>query len=389
MNRSLRRALLDWLDDHKAEMLDLLEAAVNIDSGSHDKAGVDRVNALFRAYLDAAGIATEVHPMEHHGDCLSAQVPGSDAEAAPYVLLLGHMDTVFPAGTARQRPFRIEADNAYGPGVADMKSGLVMNTFIARAFAELGGNRDPIRLLYTGDEEIASPSSRNLTLQVARGALATFNAEPGRPSGNVVTGRKGALFVDFEVDGVAAHAGVNHAQGASAIEAMARKIVALHALTGSEAGITANVGTMRGGMSVNTVADHAMAQLDVRFTEHHDRERLRERIYQIIEGESVKCTCGRVTREGSFLPFASSEAGKQLLRMYQDQSLSLGYSVHGEYAGGSADSGLTSSVGIPTLCAVGPVGSGYHTADEVCRIDTLVPRAQAIAMTILQGCRIA
>ena len=106
MNRSLRRALLDWLDDHKAEMLDLLEAAVNIDSGSHDKAGVDRVNALFRAHLDAAGIATEVHPMEHHGDCLSAHIPGSQADAARYVLLLGHMDTVFPAGTARQRPVR-------------------------------------------------------------------------------------------------------------------------------------------------------------------------------------------------------------------------------------------------------------------------------------------
>ncbi|HYG43101.1 MAG TPA: M20 family metallopeptidase [Bordetella sp.] len=386
MDQSLRRALLGWLDDHRSEMLRLLEEAVNIDSGSHDKAGVDRVQALFREHLESAGIATQVHKMDKHGNCLSAEVPGPRTAADKYVLLLGHMDTVFPAGTARVRPFRIEANNAYGPGVADMKSGLVMNTFIARAFAEVGGDHPPVRVLYTGDEEIASPSSRNLTLEFARQALAAFNAEPGRPSGNIVTGRKGALFFDFEVGGVAAHAGVNHAQGASAIEAMARKIVALHSLTGSEDGITTNVGTMRGGMSVNTVADLAVAQLDVRYTERHDRERLRERIYQIIEDESVSCTCGRVTQEGSFLPFAATDASKKLLKKYQDQSLSLGYSVHGEYAGGSADSGLTSSVGVPTLCAVGPVGAGYHTVDEVCRIDTLAPRAQAVAMMILEGC---
>jgi glutamate carboxypeptidase len=387
MYSSAKSDLIAWLRDHEAEMLRLLEEVVNIDSGSKNKTGVDRVGAAFREHLEHAGIRTRTFPQSAHGDCVLAEVPGTDDAQSSYVLLLGHMDTVFPEGTARERPFRIDGHTAYGPGVADMKAGLVMNTFIARAFAELGGNTAPIRVLYTGDEEIASPSSRQVTLDVARQALAVFNAEPGRPSGNVVTGRKGAMFIDFEVDGVSAHAGVNHEKGASAIEALARKIIGLHQLTDRDAGVTANVGTIRGGMSVNTVAPHAAAQLDVRFPPEVDRDELRARIVDIIEGQALACTCGRITHEGSFLPFAPNESSRQLLRAYQDQATVLGFSVEGEYTGGSADSGLTASVGAPTLCATGPVGGEVHTEREYCRIDTLVPRAQAIALTLLEAHR--
>jgi glutamate carboxypeptidase len=390
-----------WLREHEGEMRRLLEELVNIDSGSSYKAGVDRVGAVLRAHLEGAGIATQVFPQSAHGDCLLAKVPASRHRSAMagsgsvlsggdganddtgYVLLLGHMDTVFPEGTARARPYRVEGDYAYGPGVADMKAGLVMNTFIAQAFAEIGGNSGPIRVLYTGDEEIASPASRVVTTEVARHACAVFNAEPGRWSGNVVTGRKGALFIDFEVDGVAAHAGVDHEKGASAIEAAARKIVALHALTDRASGITTNVGTIRGGTTVNTVAPHAAGQLDVRFPAEVDREALRAKIFDIIEGKTLACTCGRVTHEGSFLPFAQTEQGNRLLRDYQRVAVDLGFAVEGEYTGGSADSGLTASVGAPTLCATGPVGAFLHTDREVCRLDTLVPRAQAVALTLL------
>jgi glutamate carboxypeptidase len=136
-------------------------------------------------------------------------------------------------------------------------------------------------------------------------------------------------------------------------------------------------------MSVNTVADHAMAQLDVRFPAEVDQERLRARIVEIIEGEALPCTCGRITHLGSFLPFASSESSQRLLSAYQVQARTLGFDVQGEYTGGSADSGLTASVGAPTLCATGPVGGNVHTDKEYCRIDTLVPRAQAVALTLM------
>lgn len=386
MHDSTGSAILAWLRDHEADMLRLLEEIVNIDSGSKYKEGVDRVGTVLRDHLQRAGITTQRFPQASHGDCLLADIPGSNAGQTGYVLLLGHMDTVFPKGTAGQRPFRIDGTMAYGPGVADMKAGLVMNIFIAQAFAEIGGNAAPIRILCTGDEEIASPSSRGVTTEIARQALAVFNAEPGRPTGNVVTGRKGALFIDFEVEGVAAHAGVNHVQGASAIEALARKIIDLHKLTDYESGVTTNVGTIRGGMSVNTVAPYAAGQLDVRFPAEVDREQLRTQIFDIIQARSLACTCGRVTHEGSFLPFASSESSNRLLRAYQKAALSLGFAVEGEYTGGSADSGLTASVGAPTLCATGPIGEHVHTDREYCLIDTLVPRAQAVALTILGLC---
>ncbi|UHL63079.1 M20 family metallopeptidase [Paralcaligenes sp. KSB-10] len=379
----VREAILEWLRAREQQMFDLLEEVVAIESGSYGKGGVDKVGAVFRAWFEAAGIATRVFPLPDHGDCLLAEVPGSAGADAPHVLLLGHMDTVFPDGTLAQRPYRVENGLAYGPGVADMKAGLVMNAFVARAFAEVGGNRAPIRVFFTGDEEIASPASRDLTLTMAKGASTVLNAEPGRPSGNVVVERKGAFFIDFEVDGVAAHSGVAHDKGASAIEAMARKIVGLHALTDKSMGVTANVGTIQGGVSVNTVAPHAKGQLDVRFPKGVDENRLRKRILNIIEGQSLACTCGRVTHEGRFLPLFQTDASRELMADYAQAAQELGLSVAGESTGGSADSGFTAAAGAPTLCATGPVGGHAHTPQEYCQLDTLVPRAQTAALTIL------
>ena len=378
-----RQNILDWLRSQEGAMFALLAQLVNTESGSYNKAGVDRVGQILQERLQSAGIQTTIHPSVTHGNCLSAEVPGSDGPGAPHVLLMGHMDTVFPDGTVAERPYRAEGSIAYGPGVADMKAGLVMNTYVAMAFAKFGGNRLPIHVLFTADEEIASPTSRALILSMARGAATVLNSEPGRPSGNVVTGRKGAFFIDFEVDGVAAHSGVNHEKGASAIEALARKIIALHQLTDRATGVTANVGTVRGGISVNTVAPFAAGQLDVRFTGEVDREQLHARIKEIIEGEALPCTCGRITHEGSFLPLFQTDASRDLLADYRMASEELGLTVSGEFTGGSADSGLTASVGAPTLCATGPVGAHPHSPDEFCRIDTIVPRAQAAALTIL------
>jgi glutamate carboxypeptidase len=374
-------AVTDWLAAHRGEMVELLEAAVNIDSGSSYKAGADRMADLLASFLQRSGLETHRHRHDKWGDCVSAR---RDSEpAGPRVLLLGHMDTVFPPGTAGTRPFRIERDMAYGPGVADMKAGIVMNAFVARAFAEVAPEAAAVRVFFTGDEEVASPGSRNLTMEMARGARAVFNAEPGRPSGNVVTGRKGAFFIDFEVRGVAAHSGVNPDKGASAIDAMARKVVDLHELADRERGISANVGTIRGGMTVNTVADHAQAQLDERYPGTVDRDALRGRILEIISRHSTPNTHAHVTEERVFLPLEPSPASNALLGKYRACAATMDMQVQGEFTGGSADSGLTAFVGAPTLCATGPVGGDVHTEREWLKIDSIVPRAQALALTIL------
>lgn len=375
--------LAAWLRSHEHEMFDLLERVVNIESGSYHKPGVDQVCDVFRGFFEAAGIKTTVYAQEAHGNCLRADIAGSGGDEVPHVLLLGHMDTVFPAGTLEQWPYRVEEGIAYGPGVADMKAGLVMNAFVARAFHECGGNIAPIRVLFTGDEEIASPASREVTIAMARGAGTVLNAEPGRPTGNVVVERKGAMFIDFEVDGVAAHAGVAHEKGASAIEALARKIMALHALTDRDTGVTTNVGTVEGGVSVNTVAPFARGRLDVRYPKGVDDAALKRQIESIIEEASPACTCGRITHEGRFLPLFQTDESRLLLDDYARAAQQLGLAVKGESTGGSADSGLTAAAGAPTLCATGPVGGNVHTRKEYCDLRTLVPRAEICALTIL------
>ncbi|KJK14495.1 peptidase M20 [Burkholderiaceae bacterium 16] len=379
MHAEAASEVIDWLGGQQAEMQALLQRIVDIDSGSRQEAGVTAVAEVLHGHLQAAGIAVTLHAVPGYGVCLDALVPGA-GDGAP-ILLMGHMDTVFPAGTAARRPFRVENGLAYGPGVADMKSGLVMNVFVAEALARCGGNALPVRLFFSCDEEIGSAATRERIMDVARGARAVFNAEPGRVSGNLVTGRKGSMVVEFEVEGVAAHAGVNHAQGASAIDALARKILALHALTDAGQGITTNVGCVKGGIVPNMVAPHAQAELDVRFTADTDIDALVGQIRAIIEAESLPRTTGRITDMRRTRPMTRTPA--DLLALYQRGAQQLGFSVEGEFTGGAADSGLTSSVGTPTLCGTGPVGGHAHTVREYCELATFVPRAQAVALAIL------
>lgn len=372
--------VLDWLQSQSDAMQALLQQIVDIDSGSRMEAGVTAVADVLRASLEADGISVQYRPVPGYGVCLDATLPGS-GQGKP-VLLMGHMDTVYPEGTVARRPFRIEDGRAYGPGVADMKSGLVLNVFVARALARLGDKAPPLRLFFSCDEEIGSPATRDIIMEVGREVRAVFNAEPGRVSGNLVVERKGSMAVDFEVDGVAAHAGINHAAGASAIDALARKILELHALTDPATGVTTNVGVVQGGIVPNMVAPHVKAQLDVRFTASVDVDALWQRIRTIIEAETVPRTRGRVTDLRQTMPMARTPAS--LLALYQRSAARLGFTVEGEFTGGAADSGLTSSVGTPTLCGIGPVGGHPHTEREYCELSTFVPRAQAVALSVLE-----
>ena len=375
------QALLDWLASQQPAMEALLAQTVNTDSGSGHEAGVRQVAALLRGRLEAAGIAVTTLPQPGWGECLLARIAGSNPAATGHLQLMGHMDTVFPQGTAAERPWRVEAGKAFGPGVADMKSGLVMNVFVAEALARFGGNASPVHLLFTCDEEVGSPDCRTVIREHVQGARAVLNAEPGRISGNVVNERKGSYRIDFEVHGVAAHAGINPAQGASAIDALARKTLALHALTGCQPGVTLNVGMVQGGMASNVVAPLASAQLDLRFTADNDVNDVLARIRAIIEEESLPRTSGRIVAQTGSLPMARTP--DDLLHTYQRCAQQVGFAVDGETTGGAADSGITSQMGIPSLCALGPVGGYAHSDREFCDLSTFVPRAQALALTLL------
>lgn len=385
---STEAAITAWLATQQDAMLETLAAMVNTDGGSYDKPGVDAVGAIVQAFMAEREIPVEVVPREKFGDCLRATVAGGESLASgntkQNIVLMGHRDTVFPKGEPERRPFRIEDGIATGPGVADMKAGLVMNMFVLAAFRKFGGAPGPLLGLFTGDEEIGSPEGREVIEATAREARVVFNSEPGRPNGGVVTGRKGGVFSVFDIEGKAAHSGGNFEAGISAIGELAAKITAIHALTDLKRGITLNVGLVSGGQSVNTVAPWAQGQIDLRYKEPADRDEVMGRIHDIIARSYIPGTRAKLTIRGEFLPLTQTPAAARLFDMYRDAAGESGLSITGEFSGGCADSGFTAAVGAPTICAVGPVGGKAHSPEEYLEVATLVPRAQAMARAILR-----
>src|SRR5205085_1379339 len=373
------KAVVEWLGGQQGAMLKLLQDIVDIDGGSYDKAGVDAVGARLCRFLEEQGIACETIENEKFGDALRATVDGPSNAA---IMLLGHRDTVFPKGEPSRRPFKVENGRAYGPGVADMKAGLVMNAFVLAAFKKFGGAPSPLVGLFTSDEEIGSPACRPIIEAEARRARAVFNSEPGRPSGNVVTGRKGGVFMKMEITGKAAHSGGNFTDGISAIEELARKITALHAITDLTKGTTVNVGLVSGGQTVNTVAPWAKCEIDLRYIMPTDREAAMAKIERIVAVSNVPGTSAILEIAGEFKPLVQGPENKRLFEHYTSCAKDLDLKVEGEFTGGCADSGFTSAVGTPTVCAVGPVGGKAHTPEEYLVVDSLVPRAQTLALAV-------
>jgi glutamate carboxypeptidase len=375
--------IAEWLGTQKEAMLALLADLVNIDSGSYDKAGVDAVGRRLMAFFAEQGLVTSMEPDATFGDAIHVQLDDTRANERP-IVLMGHRDTVFPKGEVGRRPFRIDGARAYGPGVADMKGGLVVNAFVLAAFKRFGGAPAPLAGLVTSDEEIGSPSSRPVIERVARGARCVFNSEPGRPSGNIVTGRKGGVFLRFEVTGKAAHSGGNFEKGISAIGELAHKVVAIHRLTDLSRGVTLNVGTVKGGQSVNTTAPSAEGQIDMRYIDPKDRAATLAALQKIIDHSTVPGATAKLEVRGEFLPLTQSPASEALFAVYREAAKDAGLDIAGEFAGGCADSGFTAAVGCPTLCSTGAVGGNAHTPEEYLEVESIVPRAQALALAILR-----
>jgi glutamate carboxypeptidase len=375
--------ITEWLASQKEAMLALLTEVVNMDSGSYDKAGVDAVGKRFVRFFEEQGLLATLEAHETFGNAIHIRLDDKPTNERP-IVLMGHRDTVFPKGEAGRRPFRIEGSRAYGPGVCDMKAGLVMNAFVLAAFKRFGGAPAPLAGLITSDEEIASPSSRPIIERVGREARCVLNSEPGRPSGNVVTARKGGVFLAFEITGKAAHSGGNFDKGISAIGEMAHKIVAMHELTDQPRGITVNVGLVKGGQSVNTTAPSAEGQIDLRYVKPEQRSAMLAALQKIIDTPTVPGTTARLEIKGEFLPVTQTPQAEELFSCYQAAAADAGLKVAGEFTGGCADSGFTAAVGCPTLCGVGPVGGSAHTPEEYLEVDSVVPRAQAMALAILR-----
>ncbi|MDH4616879.1 M20 family metallopeptidase [Brevibacillus sp. AY1] len=370
----------DYLQSKQEEMLHLLEKLVNIDSGTYVKSGIDEVGRVLQKEYETLGYVVKVDEQPERGNNLTFR--HKDA-SDPQILAIAHMDTVFVEGTVSERPFTRDEKRAYGPGVHDMKGSQVALLYALKALIQENAEayKNVVILLNT-DEEIGSPESRPLIEAVAKETKYALIVEPSQSGETVVSQRKGGGKYFLKVSGIAAHAGGEPEKGRSAIEELAHKIVKLHALTDLEAGVTLNVGIIRGGTSVNTISPHAYGALDVRVETPEQAEEMDQKIREIcatpdVEGTSIELT-GKMRRP----PLILSDASRELLAVVQEAGRELGVEITDIKSGGGSDGNLTAAVGVATIDGLGPVGAQAHSAEEYLEIDSLVERTLLIAKVI-------
>jgi len=365
---------LAWLAAERPAMEAALADLVGRSSFTGDGAGVLSMLDAMDPLLRGAGLATERLPGAFYGPHLAFRGP---AAGAP-VFLVGHVDTVFPRGTFEG--FRREGDRGFGPGAFDMKGGLVVMSWGLAAAGRAGIlARVPVAGLLVSDEEAGSPESQRLLAERARGAACALVFESGRAGDLVVTRRKGVASLRVEAHGVAAHAGNDAEKGRSAIWSLARLVERVQALSDPARGVLVNVGTFHGGTSKNTVPEHAVCEIDLRFVSAADGRALAARIEDAARDAALPGT--RITvLQGSWRePLERTEASAALAAEYGacQQASGLG-AGEAPLAGGGSDACTTGAAGVPSIDALGAAGKGFHTRAEEVDLGSLVPKAQAL-----------
>ena len=377
------KALLEYIDSKKIEMVEFLERLVNIDSGSYDKAGVDQVGDVLAVRLAALDFAVQRNPQKEYGDHVIGNKPGAGNQR---ILFIGHMDTVFPLGTVQKRPFRIEGERAFGPGVMDMKGGITCLIYaleaLKSAVPEIYG-QITMDVVFNSDEELLSPTSKPIIESRAKQAHAACVFEPARPGGEYVIQRKGVGKYILTVTGRAAHAGAQPEDGRSAIGELAHKIIALHALTDAATGTNVNVGVIRGGERPNVIADQAYAEIDMRVADLQAAQSIDQRIREIAAAQTVPDTTCELSGGIQFPPMLPTEESTRLFETLQKAGRVLGLELRGIATGGGSD-GNHAAQYTPTLDGMGPRGGGAHSDREYMETATLAERAKVTALFLAE-----
>jgi len=365
---------VSWLAGQRPAMEALLARLVDQNSFTGNRPGVNAVVDLLAAEHGGLGLSVERIASARFGDhlVLSTAAPGAPT------LLLGHSDTVFPPGTFEG--FARDGALGRGPGVLDMKGGLVVGLFALRALAAAGLlPRIPLRALVVADEEAGSPESQPITRARARGAAAALGLESGRAGDLVVTCRKGVAALDAVAQGVAAHAGSDHEKGRSAIWALSRFVDRAQALTDYGRGLTVSVGRIEGGTTRNTVPAEARCEVDVRFLSAADGADLLARLSAAAGAAALEGTRVEVRQVNARPPLERTEASAALAAEYGECQRMAGLG-HGEapLSGGGSDASVTGSAGVPSIDGLGPRGAGFHTPGEHVELASLVPKAEAL-----------
>lgn len=377
------------VEANRAGALDLLKSIVDIDSGSGDVAGGERIESILTQRLQAAGAEVRTEPAEA-AELAPNLVAVFHGSGKARILIIAHIDTVFGPGTVAKRPFRIEADKAYGPGVGDEKAGVVNAVSALEVLHQLGfKDYATLTLLIDTSEELGSPGSTQLIKTLAKQSEVEFNMEPGDPPDALTVWRKGGGDIIIQVHGRAAHAGMVPQDGRNAVVELVHQLSALQGkFPTSGDGITVNLTTIKTGDRTNIIPDFAQATFDVRFRVPEEFDKVLAQVKSAIVPTVVPDTTVEVITMGSAYPplveNAQVEAlGKRAQRIYSE----LGKTVALSGNGGASESAVALSVGTPALDGLGYVGAGFHTDHEWIDLTSVTPRLYLFTRLLMETCR--
>ncbi len=379
-------ALRRTIDVRLPRFREELEALVNIDCGSYTPAGVNQVADAVADALARLGADVERRPhrpaegQPQLGDLVVGRLAGD----GPRLLLIGHMDTVFDAGTAAARPYRSDGRRAWGPGVTDMKAGLLAGLHAIGALHQTGVH-PAVTFVANPDEEIGSPFSTPLIRELAAQHEAVLVLECARANGDIVSARKGIADFHLAFHGRAAHAGVEPEKGRSAVLEAARQVIALHALNGRWPGVTVNAGVIRGGTRPNVVAEQCELQVDLRASTAAAFEAAAQEVARLAASPSDPDVRVDLRQLAGHPPMERSPGTARLVELAVAIAGELGFGLRDAATGGASDANTTAALGIPTLDGLGPIGGDDHSVDEWLDLDSVGPRTTLLAALVARA----
>ncbi|HWZ51223.1 MAG TPA: M20 family metallopeptidase [Granulicella sp.] len=371
------QAIASRIEAQRPWMMHLLRALVEQESPSDDPISINRANTLVAEVATPFASRFKLHKQKHFGDILELHFGPARRRQKP-LLLLGHLDTVWPVGTLKTMPFREADSRLWGPGVLDMKAGVAMALTALRTLRQLNLTR-PVILLLNSDEEIGSPASRAITERLAQQSSAVFVLEPAQGLA-YKTARKGVGQYNLHVTGVAAHSGVDFERGHSAVLEIARLVQTVSQFTDPSRKRTVNCGVLSGGTRSNVVAAEARAEIDVRIAQASDAARV-DRLFRRLKVTDPACRL-EITGGINRPPMERKAGTIALFKRARSLAADLGFQLEEAATGGASDGNFTAALGVPTLDGMGAVGEGAHATHESILLEHLLPRTALLAAMI-------
>jgi glutamate carboxypeptidase len=383
--RAYAQQYLPKLHEYQPELLERLATLVNIDSGTGQVQGVNSIMTQLETWMHELDFAVTLHPHEQYGNNLLASRQG---KGKVRILLVGHVDTVYGPGAAATQPFRIVDGTAYGPGIIDMKSGVLMGLYALRALLETGfEDYGELCVVFNNDEEVSSPGSAPLLREIAREVDVALVLEPSRDVEIVTKARKGTDKYVLEVTGVPAHSGVEPQRGRSAVIELAHKMIAIHNLNTLYPGVTFNVTRISSSEPLNVVPDLARCHISVRAFDEHHLQMAASALERIASSCFVPDTHTHLLRTRGRIPYEATEGILRLVTLAQAEWEAMGFALTAERKGGVSDANTLMHAGVPTLDSLGPTGGGMHDLNrEYLRVDSLPLRGALLAGLITRIC---